>query len=205
MTQTSNLGLYKPDSTDYVDVSVLNNNMDILDADVKIDAVQYNTAQSLTSAQQQQARENIGAVGNVNGKTGDTVTLNASDVGARADNWMPTAADVGAVSNSISTASITFTNATNASNTILQKQGRLVVGQLVGRVNASVAAASFLNNWMNLPSGFAPPKSMIFPIAFGAEDLRVYVNTDGAVNLYNGTSAALSTTKTMNFVVTYMA
>lgn len=133
------------------------------------------------------------------------ITLDAADVGARDATWMPTAADVGAVSNSISTASITFTNATNASNTILQKQGRLVVGQLVGRVNASVAAASFLNNWMNLPADFAPSKLTIFPIAFGAEDLRVYVNADGAVNLYNGTSAALSTTKTMNFVVTYMA
>lgn len=132
------------------------------------------------------------------------ITLDAADVGARDATWVPTAADVGAVSSSVSTASITFTNATNASNTILQKQGRLVVGQLVGRVNASVAAGSFLNNWMNLSSDFAPPKSMIFPIAFGAEDLRAYVNTDGAVNLYNGTSSALSTTKTMNFVVTYM-
>ncbi len=61
MTQTSNLGLYKPDSTDLVDVSVLNNNMDILDGDVKPDAVQYNTAQTLTSGQQAQARANIGA------------------------------------------------------------------------------------------------------------------------------------------------
>lgn len=61
MTQTSNLGLYKPDSTDLVDVSVLNNNMDILDSDVKPDAVRYDTAQTLTSGQQAQGRSNIGA------------------------------------------------------------------------------------------------------------------------------------------------
>lgn len=99
MTQTSNLGLYKPDSTDLVDVSVLNNNMDILDGDVKPDAVQYDTAQTLTSGQQTQARSNIDAPSTsdlttglagkvptnrtVNGKALSVdITLSASDVGA---------------------------------------------------------------------------------------------------------------------------
>ena len=65
------------------------------------DAVRYN-AQNLTEAQKAQARENIGAitekdapVKSVNNKTG-AVSLNAEDVGARPNTWMPSAADVGA-------------------------------------------------------------------------------------------------------------
>lgn len=65
------------------------------------DAVRYN-AQNLTEAQKSQARENIGAitekdapVKSVNNKTG-AVSLNAEDVGARPNTWMPSAADVGA-------------------------------------------------------------------------------------------------------------
>ena len=65
------------------------------------DAVRYN-AQNLTEAQKAQARENIGAitekdapVKSVNNKTG-AVSLNAEDVGARSNTWMPSATDVGA-------------------------------------------------------------------------------------------------------------
>ena len=80
MTQTSNLGLYKPDSPNLVDVSVLNDNMDILDAGVTLNAVSYGAAQTLTSGQKTQARSNIGAVGSVNGITGDAITLATSDI-----------------------------------------------------------------------------------------------------------------------------
>ena len=82
MTQTTNLGLYKPDTTDLVDVSVLNDNMDILDGAVVPNGVSYGVAQTLTSGQKTQARTNIGAVGSVNSKTGDSITLVPSDIGA---------------------------------------------------------------------------------------------------------------------------
>lgn len=76
--------------------------------------VVYDEVQALTEKQKAQARENIGAqpkgayalqseipsvpVQSVNGKTGD-VKLTASDVGARSDNWMPSAQEVGALPN----------------------------------------------------------------------------------------------------------
>lgn len=69
-----------------------------------VDAVLY-TEQTLTPEQQKQAKKNLGiaetgedAVQSVNGQTGD-VQLSAADVGARPDDWIPTAQEVGALPN----------------------------------------------------------------------------------------------------------
>ena len=123
MTQTSNLGLYKPDSTDLVDVSVLNDNMDILDISAIPDAVRYNAAQSLTTGQKTQARNNIAAIGSVNGKTGDSISLVSSDVGA-----MPvytSLSDIGC-STSSSLATIAASMPSAASMLIIRRCGNSV-------------------------------------------------------------------------------
>ena len=64
---TTNLALVKPESTDDLDISVINGNMDTIDGNVVA-----TVEQSLTSTQQAQARANIGAMG-----AGEAVSVNA--------------------------------------------------------------------------------------------------------------------------------
>lgn len=81
-------------------------------------------------------RGDTGNIGNltINGKTPDSagkVELTAADVGARADDWMPTAADVGALSGT----DATLTQAGEAADA--QKVGE-ELSRLNGNVNAKV-------------------------------------------------------------------
>lgn len=65
MKQTTNYNLNKPDNTDTVNIEIINNNMDILDAEIK---KVNNKAETITVP-----------VTSVNNKTGNVV-LNSSDV-----------------------------------------------------------------------------------------------------------------------------
>ena len=80
-TQTTNYGLHKIDLTDAPpDITVLNQNFDIIDAELK----------ELSESTGDLTPEDIGAAPSDH-------THTAEQVGARPDTWTPTAADVGAV------------------------------------------------------------------------------------------------------------
>lgn len=210
MTQTSNLGLYKPDSTDLVDVSVLNNNMDILDGDVKPDAVQYDTAQTLTSGQQTQARSNIDAPSTsdlATGLAGKVPTNRTVNGKALSADITLSASDVGAVSSTTTVGTIGFTHCTEVTvgDSHLRKQGNVVMFYLSVKPDSSVNNNAFLNSLITLPTGFRPAKTLIIQSTYpNDKDIRLYLQPSGACNLYNASGSAISTTQQLIFGFTFV-
>ena len=109
-TQTSNLGLTKPDGTDKVLILVLNGNFDKIDEaigalraqqippEVITKAVEdYLSGREITGgATEEQAAQIAANKQNIEELTRTVEELDAEDVGARPNTWMPTAAQVGA-------------------------------------------------------------------------------------------------------------
>ena len=108
--ETTNLGLTKPDGTDKVMILVLNGNFDKIDEAIGAIRAQQIPAEVITAAVDAYMAEHEVASGatpdqanqieanktNIETLTQTVNNLNAEDVGARPDNWMPTASDVGA-------------------------------------------------------------------------------------------------------------
>lgn len=110
-TKTTNLGLTKPDGTDKVLILVLNGNFDKIDEAIGAIRAQQIPAEVITAAVEAYMAEHEVASGatpeqanqieanktNIETLTQKVNNLNAKDVGARPDTWMPSADDVGAV------------------------------------------------------------------------------------------------------------
>ena len=124
-TKTTNLGLTKPDGTDKVMILVLNGNFDKIDEAIGAIRAQQIPTEVITAAVDAYLAEHEVASGatpeqanqieanktNIETLTQTVNNLNAEDVGARPDTWMPSADDVGAVPKSKVNQSLNTTDA----------------------------------------------------------------------------------------------
>lgn len=168
------------------------------------------------------AASDVGAVPTsrtVNNKAlSEDITLSASDVSAvptsrtvngkalSADITL-SASDVGAVSSTTTVGTIGFTHSTEVTsgNSYLRKQGNVVMFYLQLQPDSTVNNNAFLNSFITLPTGFRPAKTTIIQSEYpNDKDIRLYLQSSGACNLYNASGAAIDTTQQLIFRFTFV-
>ena len=172
--------------------------------------VHFDVAQTLTSGQQTQARSNIDAPSTsdlTTGLAGAVPTSRTVNSKALSSDITLTAEDVGAVSSTTTVGTIDFTHSTEvtAGDSHLRKQGNIVMLYISVRPDSSVNNGAFLNSLVTLPTGFRPAKTLIIQSTYpNDKDIRLYLQTSGACNLYNASGSAIATTQQLIFGFTFV-
>lgn len=184
MNRTENLRLFKPEGTEGIDIDLLNENADVLDAEVA-SRVKIGQ-QSLTDAQKSQVRENIGAVSESLFDNGALLIANGG-TGAKTASDARTALGIGDAEDVTSLFSIA---AQTENITISSFQAKYHYGILFISFNFVPTSGTIASNTkivFNLTQNRAQNGyrfTNLFSSCFGASYLRQYIGSENAMTQY---------------------